>query len=95
MELHLISRLHEQRAWEVCRARAESGIPIELVLLHDAVLETEAKAAAILGERASANVVVMACAEDALARRVGERWAVIDYRGIIGRCVLAERVTSW
>jgi hypothetical protein len=92
MELHLVSRLSDLRAWEHCRARIEAGVMVEVVLLHDAVLETEATVGAAVE---SSKLVLMACSVDAQRRRVEERWAVIDYAGIIDRCVKAEKVVSW
>lgn len=95
LELHLISRREDRRAWQHCRARADAGGRVEVVLLHDAVLETEATAQSSLGEKGSPKVVVLACAEDARQRKVEERWALIDYPGIIERCAAAAQVTSW
>lgn len=95
LELHLVSRRSDRRAWQHCRARAEAGGRLEVVLLHDAVLETEAGLAAALGEEQTPKVAVMACSEDAQQRRVQERWALVDYAGIIERCAAADQVTSW
>lgn len=95
LELHLISRRDDARAWEHCRARLEAGRQVEVVLCHDAVLETETTVQAALGEKERQAVVVLACAEDAQQRKVAERWALIDYSGIIERCVVAVQVTSW
>jgi hypothetical protein len=95
MELHLVSRHSDQRAWEHFRARLAAGAIVEIVLLHDAVMETEVTVGAALGGLEPAELVVMACSEDATRRKVAERWALIDYSGIIDRCVKAEKVTSW
>ena len=95
MELQLVSRLSDRRAWEYCQARIEAGAIVEVVLLHDAVLETEATMGAALGGREPSKLVLMACSDDARRRQVEERWALIDYAGIIDRCVKAEKVTSW
>jgi translation initiation factor 2 gamma subunit (eIF-2gamma) len=95
MELHLVSRRSDQRAWEHVRARIDAGAMVEVVLLHDAVLETEASVGAALESVEPSKLVLMACAEDSKRRQVEERWALIDYAGIIARCVTAEKVTSW
>lgn len=95
MELHLVSRRADQRAWEFVRARSGAGAPVEVVLIHDAVLETEATIAVWSGAGDHPQVVVMACAADARRRQVEERWALIDYDGMIARCSLAEKVTTW
>ncbi|MGA7086934.1 MAG: hypothetical protein WA695_07800 [Candidatus Dormiibacterota bacterium] len=95
MELYLVDRRSNQRAWESGRARIEAGAMVEVVLLHDAVLETEATLAAALGGAVPSKLVLMACSDDAKRRQVEERWALIDYPGIIDRCVKAEKVTSW
>jgi len=95
MELHLVSRRSDQRAWEHFRARIGAGAIVEVVLLHDAVLETEASVGAALGSVEDSKPVVMACAEDSKRRQIEERWALVDYSGIIDRCVRAEKVTSW
>ena len=53
---------------------------IEVILLHDAVLETEASIAAAWGGEAPPPVTVLACADDAN----GARWrnaALVDYAG--------------
>jgi hypothetical protein len=68
---------------------------VEVVLLHDAVLETAATVAAAVGSVDPSKLVVMACSDDARTRQVEERWALIDYSGIIGRCEIAEKVISW
>ncbi|MGH7666066.1 MAG: hypothetical protein ACREN1_01960 [Candidatus Dormibacteria bacterium] len=95
VELHLISRLADDRAWRSCRRRAETGSRVRVVLFHDAVLETEERVADALGGGDHPQVVVLACAADALRRRVGERWALIDYPEIIRSCAAASQVTSW
>jgi hypothetical protein len=95
MELHLVSRRSDQRPWDVCRARIESGAIVEVVLLHDAVLETEATVSAALGGAEPSKLVVMACADDSRRRQIEQRWAMIDYSGIIERCVTADKVISW
>lgn len=94
-ELHLVSRRSDLRAWRHCRARVDGGSLVEVVLIHDAVLETEASVAELLGPKQLDKVAVMACTDDAIQRRVGERWALIDYAGIIERCTVADQVTSW
>ncbi|MGH7698703.1 MAG: hypothetical protein ACRENV_08535 [Candidatus Dormibacteria bacterium] len=91
-ELHLVSALEDQRAWEHCRQRARAGARVRMLLLHDAVLVTEERAAAWLG---GAEVAVVACAEHARRRQVGERWALADYDEIIAQCTQAQRVVSW
>ncbi|HUY56706.1 MAG TPA: hypothetical protein VMV12_02630 [Candidatus Micrarchaeaceae archaeon] len=95
MELHMVSRLNDHRAWDHIRAQALAGAEVQVLLLHDAVLETEASVARALGEPESNKVVVMACVEDATRRQVPERWALVDYAGIIQRCVAADKVTTW
>jgi hypothetical protein len=95
MELHLVSRRSDRRAWEHVRALIGAGAIVEVVLLHDAVLETEASVGAALGSVEASKLVLMACAEDSRRRQIEERWALIDYSGIIDRCVKAEKVTSW
>jgi hypothetical protein len=95
MELQLVSRLSDQRAWEYCRARIEAGAMVEVVLLHDAVLETEATLGTAVGGVPPSKLALMACSDDAKRRQVEERWAMIDYDGIIDRCVKAEKVISW
>lgn len=95
MELNLVNRRSDQRYWDCCRARIQAGAMVEVVLLHDAVMETEATVRAALGGLEPPGLVVMACSDDAKRRRVEERWALIDYSGIIDRCVKAEKVTSW
>ncbi|MGA8206921.1 MAG: hypothetical protein WB801_08575 [Candidatus Dormiibacterota bacterium] len=95
MELYLVSRRSDQRAWEHFRARVEAGAKVEVVLLHDAVLETEATVSAALESLEPSRLVLMACAEDARRRQIEERWALIDYARIIDRCVTAEKVISW
>jgi hypothetical protein len=95
VELQLVSRLSDHRAWAHCRARIEAGAIVEVVLLHDAVLETEATVGASVGGVEPAQLALMACSEDAKRRQVEERWALIDYSGIIDRCVKAEKVISW
>lgn len=94
-ELHLVSRRSDFRAWQHCRARAKAGARVEVVLIHDAVLETEVTVAAALGEEETSKVAVMACTDDAKQRKVEERWALIDYLGIIERCAAADQVTTW
>ncbi|MGC1184138.1 MAG: hypothetical protein WBA31_03170 [Candidatus Dormiibacterota bacterium] len=91
----MISRREDARAWEHCRARMDAGFRVEVVLCHDAVLETEATVQSALGEKGTNEIVVLACAEDAQQRKVAERWALVDYPGIIERCVAAVQVTSW
>ncbi|MGC2192009.1 MAG: hypothetical protein WA751_06720 [Candidatus Dormiibacterota bacterium] len=95
LELHLVSRRADHRAWHHLRTRSEAGARLEVVLLHDAVLETEATVTAALGETEMLKVTVMACTNDATQRKVEERWALIDYAGIIARSVAADQVTSW
>lgn len=95
MELHLVSRRGDRRAWDFVRARSSAQRSVEVVLLHDAVLETAASVGDSLGAVDHPEVVVMACAQDARRRLVEERWALIDYDGIIARCSLADKVTSW
>jgi len=95
MELHLLSRRSDLRAWEHLRARIDAGAMVEIVLLHEAVMETEVTVGAALGGLDPSKLVVMASSEAATRRRVAERWALIDYSGIIDRCVKAEKVTSW
>ncbi|MGA2872910.1 MAG: hypothetical protein ABSF27_04910 [Candidatus Dormibacteria bacterium] len=95
VELQLVSQLGDRRAWDHCRRRATAGERIQVVLLHDAVLETEATISEALGEVDSTRLVVMACAEDARRRQVEERWPLIDYQGIIASCAGAARVVSW
>jgi hypothetical protein len=95
VELHLVSRLADRRVWDLCRARSAEGATVEVVLMHDAVLETESSISETLGDQDGPKVAVMACAEDARRRQVEERWALIDYAGIIDRCAAAEKVTSW
>jgi|GEM_PF-2643339 len=95
MELQLISRRSDPQALPHCRARIAAGAMVEVVLLHDAVLETEATMAAALGSADPSKLVVMASADDARRRQVEERWALLDYSGIIGRCAIAEKVISW
>jgi hypothetical protein len=95
VELQLVSRLGDWRAWDVCRARAQAGATVQVVLIHDAVLETAAGIQAALGEDCPNGVEVTACAADARRRRVAERWALVDYPEIIERCAAAARVTSW
>lgn len=68
---------------------------VEVVLLHDAVLETEVTVGAALGGVEPSKLVLMACSQDAKRRQVEERWALIDYSGIIDLCVRAEKVTTW
>lgn len=95
IELHVVSRRSDLRAWQHCRARVDTGSAIEVVLIHDAVLETETSLAEAFGTAGTSELVVMACADDAKQRRVEERWALIDYVGIIERCAAARQVTSW
>jgi len=95
LELHLVSCRSDRRAWQHCRARVEAGSRVEVVLIHDAVLETEASVAEAWGGKEPPNLAVMACANDATQRKVEERWALIDYGGIIERCLAADQVTSW
>jgi sulfur transfer complex TusBCD TusB component (DsrH family) len=95
MELHLVSRRSDQRAWEHFRARINAGAMVEVVLLHDAVLETEASLRAVLESVEPSKLVLMACADDAKRRQIEERWALIDYPGIIDRCATAEKVITW
>ncbi|MGA7173068.1 MAG: hypothetical protein WB020_05765 [Candidatus Dormiibacterota bacterium] len=90
-----MSRRADHRAWHHLRKRSEAGARLEVVLLHDAVLETEATVKAELGETETPKVTVMACADDATQRKVLERWALIDYAGIIDRSAAANQVTSW
>ncbi|HEY6538354.1 MAG TPA: hypothetical protein VI138_04855 [Candidatus Dormibacteraeota bacterium] len=94
-ELHLISRRSDERAWAVCRSRAEAGAHVEVVLIHDAVLETESTLSELLGEADPPAVTILACSEDAIRRKVEERWALIDYAGVIDHCARAARVTTW
>jgi|HubBroStandDraft_1064217.scaffolds.fasta_scaffold835722_2 hypothetical protein len=68
---------------------------VEVVLLHDAVLETEATIAAAVGPTDASKLVLMASAQDAGRRQVEERWPLIDYSGIIDRCAIADKVISW
>ncbi|MGH7641744.1 MAG: hypothetical protein ACRENX_01785 [Candidatus Dormibacteria bacterium] len=94
LELHLVTRRADLRAWGHLRVRLEGGGRQAVILLHDAVLETEEGVARALGEEGS-KVVVMACAADAEQRRVTERWVLVDYPGIIECCAAATQVTSW
>ncbi|MGH7639572.1 MAG: hypothetical protein ACREN7_02675 [Candidatus Dormibacteria bacterium] len=96
IELHLVSRLGDRRAWSHCRARAEAGARVEVVLLQDAVLEQGLETAVAAWEGGPGReMVVLACAADAMRRGVEERWALIDYAAIIDRCAVASRVVSW
>lgn len=72
-----------------------AGSRVQVILIHDAVLETEETVAEALGAQQRTRVAVMACSQDARQRRVEERWALIDYAGIIERCAAADQVTSW
>ncbi|MFZ0995994.1 MAG: hypothetical protein WAO09_08475 [Candidatus Dormiibacterota bacterium] len=90
-----MSRRSDHRAWAHIRARIEAGAMVEVVLLHDAVLETELSVGNALGIVEPSQLVLMACAEDSRRRQVEERWALIEYAGIIDRCATADKVISW
>jgi hypothetical protein len=95
LALHLVSCLSDQRAWDACRAQAAQGVAVEVVLIHDAVLETEASIALSVGGPEVSGLTVLACADDAKRRKVEERWALIGYAEMIDRCSSASTVTCW
>lgn len=96
-ELYLISRLEAAGAWSLCRSRLAAGAVVRVVLLHDAVLETEAGLRGYLGLGSAEDlpVAVVACAADARRRGVGERWALAGYPEIVQLCVDSHPVISW
>jgi len=96
-ELHLISRLDAERAWSMCRSRLAAGSMVRVVLVHDAVLETEERVRLYLGLGSGQElpVAVVACAADARSRGVGERWALAGYPEIVQLCVNSHPVISW
>ncbi|MGH7611590.1 MAG: hypothetical protein ACREN4_06190 [Candidatus Dormibacteria bacterium] len=91
-EVHLITGLGDERAWRHCHGRADHGARVLVVLLHDAVLETEGR---LRGPKGGAELAVAACTEHARRRQLPERWALIDYAEIIARCATAQQVVSW
>ena len=86
--LHLITRLGDELAWAACAAEAAAGTAVEVVLLHDAVLEPAPLAR-------DERLVVLAGAEDARRRGVAERWVLVDYAELVNRCVVAAAVVCW
>ncbi|MHB8330834.1 MAG: hypothetical protein ACYDEA_01385 [Candidatus Dormibacteria bacterium] len=96
-ELYLITRLGDERAWSMCRRRQVAGPLVRVVLLHDAVLETEVRIRRYLAvaESSTLPLTVLACARDAIGRGVEERWALIDYQGIIKLSAASHPVISW
>jgi len=96
-ELHLITRLADQRAWSMCRRHQRLGALVRVVLLHDAVLETEAGIRRHLGlaDAEAVPLTVLACARDATRRGVAERWALVDYLEIIKLSSESQPVISW
>ena len=86
--LHLIARLADQLAWAACAAEAAAGMVVEVVLLHDAVLEPAPGPG-------PEGMVVLAGAADARRRGVAERWALVDYAELVNRCVAADAVVCW
>ncbi len=96
-ELHLVTRLADSRAWSMCARRQAAGARVRVVLLHDAVLETESGIRRQLGLPDSAPVplTVLACARDAVGRGVGERWALVDYREIIRLSSESQPLICW
>ncbi len=94
-ELHLVTRRGERRAWDHCRRRLEAGHTLEVILLHDAVLETWTSVQALVGEAGGEALSVFAGAEDARRRRVEERWPLADYAQIIASCARARQVIAW
>lgn len=87
----------DSRAWSMCGRRQAAGVQVRVVLLHDAVLETEAGICRQLGlpESAPLPVTVLACARDAVGRGVGERWALVDYLEIIRLSSLSRPLICW
>ncbi len=81
----------------MCRHRQAAGSLVRVVLLHDAVLETEVRIRRYLDlpESSTMALTVLACARDAISRGVGERWALIDYQGIIKLSAASQPVISW
>ena len=96
-ELHLVTRLADARAWSMCASRQAAGARVRVVLLHDAVLETEAGIRRHLGlpDSAPVLVTVLACARDAVGRGVGERWALVDYLEIIRLSAESQPLICW
>jgi len=81
----------------MCRSRLAAGVVVRVVLLHDAVLETEASLRCYLGLGSGADLplAVVACAADASRRGVGERWALAGYPEIVQLCADSHAVISW
>lgn len=81
----------------MCRSRLAAGSIVRVVLLHDAVLETEGRVRLYLrlGSEQELPVTVMACAADARSRGVGERWALAGYPEIVQLCSQSHPVISW
>jgi hypothetical protein len=86
--LHLITRLSDERAWNVA-ALGENPV---IVLAHDAVMETPASVGALMGPT---KATILAVERDALRRGVGARWPGVGYPELIELMVAADRVVSW
>ncbi len=95
--LHLVTKRGDARAWRLIAAAADSDQDVFAVLLQDAVLETPAALEQALGSSLHqlGRLSVLACRADALARGAAERWALVDYPGIVELVAAASPVISW
>jgi sulfur transfer complex TusBCD TusB component (DsrH family) len=69
-----------------------------VVLVHDAVMETQDAVVRYLGEAGVQGLSldrVAASRRDAGRRQVGNRWPTIDYRQMVELMAEVDRVISW